>query len=159
MIFVTVGGQLPFDRLIVAVDHWAQARGRTDVFAQVGRSAYQAKVLQTCVTLPPQEFRARMREASAIVAHAGIGSVLSALELGKPILVMPRRASLGEHRNDHQLATARALAARGQVRVALDEAQLPQELDGLEALPRTALDREAAPTLIERIRSAVQGRA
>jgi hypothetical protein len=72
---------------------------------------------------------------------------------------MPRRASLGEHRNDHQLATARALAARGQVRVALDETQLGEALDALEAAPRVGLDREPAATLIERIRSAIQGRA
>jgi UDP-N-acetylglucosamine transferase subunit ALG13 len=159
MIFVTVGGQLPFDRLIIHVDRWAQARGRTDVFAQVGRSAYQPIALQTCTSLPPQEFRARMRDASAIVAHAGIGSVLAALELGKPILIMPRRASLGEHRNDHQLATARALAARGQVRVAFDETQLAEALDALDTARGTGLDREPATTLIERIRSAVLGRS
>ena len=39
MIFVTVGTQLAFDRMIKAVDEWAGARGRTDVFAQVGPAA------------------------------------------------------------------------------------------------------------------------
>ena len=46
-----------------------------------------------------------MDAAAAIVAHAGMGTILTALETGKRLLVMPRRAALGEHRNDHQLAT------------------------------------------------------
>lgn len=35
MIFVAVGTQLPFDRLIGAVDKWAASRGRNDVHAQI----------------------------------------------------------------------------------------------------------------------------
>ena len=41
MIFVTVGTQLPFDRLIRAVDNWAKAAGRRDVFAQIGPASYR----------------------------------------------------------------------------------------------------------------------
>ncbi len=37
MIFVTVGEQLPFDRLVRAVDEWAAASGK-EVFAQIGNS-------------------------------------------------------------------------------------------------------------------------
>jgi UDP-N-acetylglucosamine transferase subunit ALG13 len=58
------------------------------------------------------EFQARARNSSAIVSHAGIGSVLTAMEHGKPLVVMPRRADLREHRNDHQLATARWLEGK-----------------------------------------------
>src|SRR3954470_10768842 len=36
VIFATVGTQLPFDRLVGAVDRWAATRGDRDVFAQVG---------------------------------------------------------------------------------------------------------------------------
>ena len=36
MIFVTVGTDSPFDRLMQVVDEWAAASGRTDVFAQIG---------------------------------------------------------------------------------------------------------------------------
>ncbi len=59
-----------------------------------------------------------MQAATAIVAHAGMGTILTALEMGKPLLVMPRRAALGEHRNDHQLATASRFAELGRVKVA-----------------------------------------
>ena len=37
MIFVTVGAQLPFDRLVSVVDEWAGSTGRSDVFGQIAR--------------------------------------------------------------------------------------------------------------------------
>jgi UDP-N-acetylglucosamine transferase subunit ALG13 len=78
-----------------------------------------------------------MRAADAIVAHAGMGTIISALEFGKPLLVMPRLASLGEHRNDHQLATAERFGAEGRVRVAADDATLAAGLDELHELGAT----------------------
>ena len=41
MIFATVGTQLPFDRLIVALDQWAASSPDVEVFAQIGRGEYR----------------------------------------------------------------------------------------------------------------------
>ena len=41
MILVTVGSQLPFDRLVRAVETWARAAGRTDVVFQVGDGGHR----------------------------------------------------------------------------------------------------------------------
>jgi UDP-N-acetylglucosamine transferase subunit ALG13 len=105
VIFVTVGSSEPFDRLVRAVDEWAGLRGRSDVFAQIGHSDYQPKHIQCSKFLDPSEFRTRFNNAQFVVAHAGMGSIITALEIGKPIVVMPRRAHLGETRSDHQVAT------------------------------------------------------
>ncbi len=56
----------------------------------------------------------------------------------KPILVMPRRASLGEQRNDHQLATARRFKETNRIMVAMDENELSEQLDRLGALPEAS---------------------
>lgn len=129
MIFVTVGTQLPFDRLITAVDQWAGAQPGREVWAQIGPSRLRPRHMEHAQFVAPEECAERMLTAHAIVAHAGMGTILTALEIGKPLLVMPRRVALGEHRNDHQLATARRLAELGRVKVALDEAELPLRLD------------------------------
>lgn len=131
MIFVTVGTQLMFDRLIAAVDAWAGAGAGRDVFAQIGPTRFQPRHVEYAQFISPAECRERMMTADAIVAHAGMGTILTALEMGKPLLVMPRRAALGEHRNDHQLATAHRFADLGRVKVAFDETQLVQRLDEL----------------------------
>lgn len=134
MIFVTVGGQLPFDRLVHAVDRWAVNQQRSDVFAQIGSSASPPAHIEWERLLSPPDFQAKARSADVIIAHAGMGSILTALDLGKPIIVMPRRAHLGEHRNDHQWATVEHLGNDVGITVAADEEALLDRLGRLEEL-------------------------
>ena len=152
MIFVTVGTQLPFDRLIRTVDTWAGKTG-ADVFAQIGPGTYLPQHGAWTRSLPVDECHKRVAEAQVVVAHAGMGSILTALQLGKPILVMPRLAALGEHRNDHQVATARHFREQGRIQVAFDEAELEAELAKLgELRPGTRIAHTASPSLIAALR-------
>lgn len=154
MIFVTVGTDLPFNRLMHGVDRWARENKRGDVFAQIGEGGWKPEAVDFAEFLEPPEFEKRFEEAQVIVAHAGMGTILSALHAGKPILVMPRRASLGEQRNEHQLATAKHMAAKGNVSVAYDEAQLFEGLDNLhELLARPPIGKYAAEGLVKEIRN------
>jgi exopolysaccharide biosynthesis glucuronosyltransferase PssE len=134
VIFVTVGTQLPFDRMVAAVDAWAGLDPARRVFAQIGPSDLRPRHIDYKAFVSPAECQEMMLRADAIVAHAGMGTILRALELGKPLLVVPRRAALGEQRNDHQLATARRFAELGRVAVAFDESDLPRKLDELDRL-------------------------
>jgi UDP-N-acetylglucosamine transferase subunit ALG13 len=156
LIFVTVGAQMPFDRLIRSVDAWAGSRGRSDVFAQVGPSDYVAHHLATTRFLDPLSFGRRVEEAAALVAHAGMGTVLTALELGKPLLVFPRESARRETRNDHQIATARHFSASGRVLAAFDEEELWERLDEIESFrPGSRIGSQASQQLLERIRAFV----
>jgi UDP-N-acetylglucosamine transferase subunit ALG13 len=153
LIFVTVGAQMPFDRLIRAVDEWAYSRGkRSDIFAQIGTSDYQAKAIEVARFLDPLEFRRRVEAANVIVAHAGMGSIITALEYNKSIVVMPRRAELRETRNDHQVATAARLSQKHNITVANDQFHLLQILDQLHLLPTTErIESSASLELIANI--------
>lgn len=153
MIFVTVGTDLPFDRMVRVIDHWARESGRQDVFAQIGEGGWQPRHVPFVRLLQPQEFKARFKEATVIISHAGMGTILSALYHGKPILVMPKKASLGEHRNEHQTATARRMMDIVRVNVAFDEEELRNKLDHLDALTSgSKIDRFASASLISGIR-------
>ncbi len=134
MIFVTVGTDLPFDRMIRVIDRWAAESGRSDVFAQIGEGGWEPSHIGFANFLQPREFVERFTEARLIISHAGMGTILSALYYAKPVLVMPKLASLGEHRNEHQLATARHMMAIGGVNVAFDEVELGEKLGRLEEL-------------------------
>lgn len=159
MILVTVGAQMPFDRFIVAVDAWVEERGLAEeVFAQIGQGAVEPRSMPWTDFLEPDEFRARLEAADALVAHAGTGSILNALELGKPVLVMPRHASKNETRNDHQIATAQRFEALGHVLVAWDEHELAPKLDELRARGGgTRISNDASPELIETLANFVSG--
>lgn len=157
MIFITVGTQLAFDRMVSAVDRWAAARPGVDVFAQVGPAQQLPRHIQHADFLTPAHANSLMREADLIVAHAGMGTVLTALELRKPIVIMPRLASLGEHRNEHQMATARWLQGRPGVHIAWDEAGLLSLLDRRDTLSAgEAFPPVASGPLVDRLRSLVQ---
>jgi len=150
---------MPFDRMVRAVDEWAAREGRRDVFAQIGpaegdeSSDFEPRHIEWTRFLDPPDFQRRVREASALVAHAGMGSIITALQAGKPILVMPRRGDLQETRNDHQVATAERFYKLGRVRVAFDEAQLVRELSTLERLAAAELVSPwASEELLEALR-------
>ncbi len=158
MIFATVGSQEPFDRLIRAVDEWAASRGRLDVLAQIGNSNFRPRNIEFTKFLEPAEFNRVIRASSVVIAHAGMGSIISALEIGKPIVVMPRRGFLRETRNDHQVATAERFGSRGRVVVADNQADFAAKLD--YALTLSAMDPinpEASPRLISTIRAFLDG--
>lgn len=158
MIFVTVGTQLPFDRLIFAVDHFAERHPEQQFFAQIGAKGKAPAHMPFAAHVPARECAQRMREAELIIAHAGMGSVLSALGLQRPIIVMPRRHQLGEHRSDHQIATANWLRGRFGVHVAADEAELHQLLSTRTQLGAgAAIGPDAGPELIDRVRRFLGG--
>ena len=130
MIFVTVGDQLPFDRLVRIVDEWALTSGK-EVFAQIGRTDWKPMHISYKNFLTPEEFKEKLLTSEAIIAHAGMGTIISALELGKPVLVMPRNVALGEVRNDHQYSTARRFLALNYISVAFEELDLKNKLNSL----------------------------
>lgn len=134
MIFVTVGTDMPFDRMIKVIDRWAAETACSEVFAQIGRGGWQPHHIRFAEFLQPPQFVQAFTAARVILSHAGMGTILSALYYGKPILVMPKRACLGEHRSEHQLATAKRMLELGHVNVAFDEVELRDHLDHLDRL-------------------------
>lgn len=158
MIFVTVGTQLAFDRMIAAVDTWASRNRGIEVVAQVGPSQYQSQNFKARDFIPPSEANRLFAEAELIVSHAGMGSILTAMKFRKPILIMPRKAACGEHRNDHQMATAKWLGGRAGVIVAWDEFELPKLLDERHNLcGGGGISDSAQPQLIAAVQRFIAG--
>lgn len=150
MILVTVGTQLPFDRFIAMVDRIVAGLDEP-VFAQTGRGQYRPRHMKSQAVVAPIEFERMLAGCSRIISHAGIGTIVMAQKHHKPLILFPRSGALDEHRNDHQLATVRALSGRPGIYSAYDEA-------GLAELMRRPLD--PPPQVIdhperERLRNAV----
>jgi UDP-N-acetylglucosamine transferase subunit ALG13 len=150
MIFVTTGTQIPFDRFIQAIDEIAVQINET-IIVQAFKSKYQPKHVQTFNFLEPNEFKKFIDEARLIISHAGMGSILSALEHEKPIIIFPRLASWGEHRNDHQMATAMKMNELGYVYVAYDKIQLKELILNKDLKPLKVIDKKVSDALINSI--------
>jgi UDP-N-acetylglucosamine transferase subunit ALG13 len=157
VIFLTVGTQLPFDRLVAAVDAWA-ASAAVPVFAQTAGGTYQPRYCDHADYVPPTLADEMFRKSDLIVSHAGMGSILTALKYRKRILILPRRASLGEHRNEHQLATARWLGKKPGVFVAEEASDIGRLLSSRDVLESgDAISDYADPALLARLRAFVSG--
>ena len=164
MIFLTVGTQLPFDRLVGAVDAWAARHPAAAIFGQIadpGPAGFRPKNFDWVADLDPAAFEARFRGASHIVGHAGMGTIIGALGAGKPLLVMPRRAYLGEQRNDHQFATVQRLCVRPGILAAFEAGEVPDRMEALLASGEGRGTGTIAPfaeaRLTDAIRAAILG--
>lgn len=152
---MTVGTQLPFDRLIAAVDSWA-AVNDSDIFAQTGETDYEPRHIQFRDFIGSAHTNDLIRRADLVVAHAGMGTILTRCETGKPMIVMPRRADLGEHRNDHQAATTKRLSHLPGLWVVKDETELHARMSAFEPQgPLPGVEAVASPALIAAIRDFV----
>lgn len=157
MIFVTVGAQMPFDRLVRTVDAWAAGHPEHHVLAQIGDGASPPSAMHWTHRLDAATFRRCLFEADLVVTHAGMGTILTALELGKPTIVMPRRGQLRETRNDHQLATAESLLADERIAVAWDERELLEKLDHMaDVAPPPPVPSHASADLLDALRQFIR---
>lgn len=146
MIFVSTGTQFPFDRLIEMVDSLAGDLGEK-VVAQAMEGNYRPRHFELMPLVPAQEFEEYARRSRLIVAHAGMGIIITAMRLGKPLLVLPRQGSLGEHRNDHQISTANHLEQMGYVTVIKDADDLRRHLASPEGIASHRLTDAVSPEL------------
>lgn len=147
-VFVTVGSMLPFDRLVLAVDAWAAAHPEHECFAQIGESRVHPKAMASSAMVGPAEYRRRIQWCDLLVSHVGMGTVITAAELGRPVLLLPRRPELAEVTSDHQTATAKWLAGKPGVMIAEDEVALTGLIGDAAAMPPPqALGGDAAGLL------------
>ena len=135
MIFLTVGSWYRgFDRLVSAVDALKGAGEISeDVVAQIGPGKYRPQNFSSVEFCSPQEFDRIVADARIVLSHAGLGTIAVAVTQGKPIVVVPRKPSLGEISDDHQFVTAEQLEAEGKILVAYETTDLPAKLRQAES--------------------------
>jgi UDP-N-acetylglucosamine transferase subunit ALG13 len=111
LIFVTLGTQaFQFDRLLRALDGLP---GDEELVIQCGKASFRPARAVWFDQLSYEDLVDRVQRARVVVCHAGVGSVLTALEHGRRPVVVPRLHAHGEAVDDHQLPFARRLAQAG----------------------------------------------
>lgn len=119
---------LPPDSQVV----WQTGSSNVDGLGLTGASAL----------VPAADLHAAMAAADIVVAHAGVGSAFDALDAGRLPVLVPRRASHGEHVDDHQSEVARWLADRG-LALTVEADQLDHTILGEAA--RSAVTQSGPP--------------
>lgn len=128
MIFIVLGTQkFQLNRLLKEVDQLiAEGVITEEVLAQIGNSDYVPKHYKYFRFINKQEFDDYIKRASLVLTHGGVGSIISALKTGKPVVVYPRLRKYQEHVDDHQLDIARAFEKRKYVLCCYEDDALAQ---------------------------------
>lgn len=154
-VFVTVGtDHHPFDRLVEMSERWAAQRG-ISCFIQTGTS--RAAVSGTDY-LPYPTMAEAMRRSVAVVSHGGPATIMLARQCGRVPIVVPRDPERGEHVDGHQQEFSRWMAAKGQIVLAHEPADLERHLDGALADPsryRVEAGREETAAAVARFATLV----
>jgi UDP-N-acetylglucosamine transferase subunit ALG13 len=111
MIFVTVGNSIKgveFYRLINKIDEIA-GELREEVVAQIGFIDKYPKNIKWFNYLSFTEVLSYFERASIIIGHSGVGTVITAITYKKPLILVPRSSTFGEHFDDHQMELAEQL--------------------------------------------------
>ena len=127
---------MPFDRLTAAIDEWYVNSPADEVYGQVGDTQISELHFDHTSKMPPSEFRKYIRWSDLVVSHAGMGTIISSLDLATPVLVLPRKSSLSETRNDHQFGTTKRLTDLGLIRSISEIDDLSSAISALRSSPQ-----------------------
>ena len=109
MIFVTVGTQdKEFRRLLVEVERLIKCgKINETVVAQIGNTKFSTNLDSSKMHLieftTPREVDSLIENASFIITHGGVATIIEGLNRGKKIIAVPRLKKYKEHVNNHQL--------------------------------------------------------
>ena len=152
VIFLVTGTQAPFDRLLSIIDKWAINQDTYSVIAQTANSEVNFKNMTCFDYLEPDVFNEYFHNADVIIGHAGMGTIINALENKKKLVVFPRLVKYNEHRNDHQHHTAFGFEKLGLINVAYNEKDLFRYLNNIiDISVKRKINQNAEKQLLEKI--------
>lgn len=141
----------PYTRLLEMVNRAVQdGTLPRPVRAQVGPADWNGAGAQVTPYMGRQELESALDSAGVVVCHGGAGIISSALAAGRRPIVVPRRAELGEHVDDHQYQLTRKLADCGLV-VAVEEGITAGDVEAARRpleVPEELLERPSAADLL-----------
>lgn len=120
MILVTVGNHNQgFDRLVKKMDEIA-LKIDEKIIIQIGDTKYKPLNADYFTFDSYENMKKLNGEARVVVSHAGVGSIITALEQGTPIIIVPRLKKFNEVLDDHQMEIAEAISGNKNVKVIYD---------------------------------------
>jgi UDP-N-acetylglucosamine transferase subunit ALG13 len=143
-VLVTLGtNPFPFDRAVRAIQRALPPN--SSVTWQLGPGTDLAAVPDAVDLMGESELQRLMGKADVVIAHAGAGSAMAALQAGRQPILIPRLARYGEMVDDHQLLIGSALARKGLVQ-SVDAADLSEQ--HVQAAASHRIEQVPAPAIL-----------
>lgn len=124
MIFVILGTQdKKFTRLLEAIQKAIDENKiskKEEIIVQAGSTKFKSKDMKIIDYMPVEQFEEYIDKADIIICHAGVGTILTALNKGKKVIAAARLREYFEHVNDHQLQILEIFSKKGYI-IALED--------------------------------------
>ena len=145
-IVVTVGvNGYGFPRLLDAVLRAAPAGA--EILWQTGSTDVSNVDIAAVSTMTTEDLLRAMRRADVVIAHAGVGSAIMALQAGKCPVLVPRERAHREHIDDHQQEISSTLARAG-LAMTCDPPGLDTDILAEAARRQTVRNEHASPFVL-----------
>lgn len=147
MIFATVGSHptFKFERFL----HALEGLEGEDLTVQYGPGDPPANATEAVRWMTFAEIAEHMERASHVVSHAGVGTILCAIQAGHVPIVFPRLQRFDETVDDHQVDLARMLLPTGRVILVENAEELAAAVR--ESPARGAVNEGGGEALIEAV--------
>lgn len=134
MILVMLGTQNnDFHRLLKEIDKLINdGIIKEEVIVQAGYTRYESKNMKIIDFVSGEELEKLEQQASCIITHGGVGSIIGSIEKGKKVIAVPRLKQYGEHVNDHQLDIVESFDKLGYIIGITDVSQLERALQRVD---------------------------
>lgn len=130
MILVMLGTQKnDFSRLLKEIENCINnGTIQEEVIVQAGSTKYKTEKMQIFDLMAREELDKQKQEASLIITHGGVGSIVGALKMNKKVIAVPRLKQYGEHVNDHQKQIVENFDTQGYIKGVFDIKDLEQAI-------------------------------
>lgn len=136
MILVTLGTQdKEFTRLLKEIDRLID-KGiiKEEVIVQAGYTKYKSDNMTIFDYVSKDEINDYIEQASFIITHGGVGSIVDSLKCDKKVIAVPRLSKYNEHNNDHQLEVLKELGNNNYIYPVYDIEKLEDAIINIDSL-------------------------
>lgn len=158
MILVLLGTQNnSFHRLLEEIEENINNGNITDkVVVQAGFTKYESDKMKMFDMIPQEELHNLIKESDLVITHGGVGSIMSAVKMGKKVIAVPRLKKYAEHVNDHQLEIINTFKKQGIIIGINDVKELPQALIDVKKFSGTGTKSPQENKIIQLIDDFIQ---
>lgn len=134
MILVMLGTQNnSFKRLLEKIEELIKENKiKEEVIVQAGYTKYTSKNMKIFDLIEKEKLLNYQKEASYIITHGGVGSIITSLKCGKKVIAVPRKHEYEEHVNNHQEEIVTLFNEKGYILGINDVSDLEKAIDKIE---------------------------
>ena len=86
-----------------------------EVIVQAGYTKFKSHKMRIIDLISKEQLEQFQEEASLIITHGGVGSIITSIKKGKKVIAVPRMHEYGEHVNNHQVQIVKNFDEQGYI--------------------------------------------